>query len=89
MELDLYLDELKELISKSIANYENQIVKITIGRANPALVSKIKINYYDSQVTIDEVASIQPVGAMQLDLKKYDIGTIKDIEKEINVYKLN
>ncbi|VEU55824.1 ribosome-recycling factor [Metamycoplasma orale] len=89
MELDLYLDELKELVSKSIANYESQIVKIAIGRANPALVSKIKINYYDSQVTIDEVASIQPVGALQLVVKPYDIGTIKDIEKAINDYKLN
>ncbi|SYV90514.1 ribosome recycling factor, partial [Metamycoplasma alkalescens] len=48
MELSFYIDNLKENIEKTIANFEKQLLKVAVGKANPALISKIKINYYDS-----------------------------------------
>ena len=47
MELNIYIEKLKKLIEKAITNYETQIAKVAIGRANPTLISKIKVNYYD------------------------------------------
>ena len=41
MELNLYIDSLKELINKVINNYEMQITKVAIGRANPNLIITI------------------------------------------------
>ena len=89
MELNLYIDSLKELINKVINNYEMQITKVAIGRANPNLISKIKINYYDTLTPIEELASISVIGALQLVVKPYDIASIKLMEKAILDYKLN
>ena len=89
MELNLYIDSLKELINKVINNYEMQITKVAIGRANPNLISKIKINYYDTLTPIEELASISVIGALQLVVKPYDIASIKLMEKVILDYKLN
>ncbi|AWX69573.1 ribosome-recycling factor [[Mycoplasma] anseris] len=89
MELDLYLMELNEEIEKVTNNYENQLTKVVIGRANPNLVNKIKINYYDSMMNLDEIASISVVNALQLTVKPYDVAVIKTIEKAIMDYKLN
>lgn len=89
MELNLYIDSLKELINKVINNYEMQITKVAIGRANPNLISKIKINYYDTLTPIEELALISVIGALQLVVKPYDIASIKLMEKAILDYKLN
>ncbi|CRH45718.1 ribosome recycling factor [Mycoplasmopsis arginini] len=48
MELSFYIDDLKESIEKAINNFENQALKVAVGKANPALINKIKINYYES-----------------------------------------
>ncbi|AWX42544.1 ribosome recycling factor [Metamycoplasma cloacale] len=89
MELDLYLIELNEEIEKAINNYENQLTKVVIGRANPNLVNKIKINYYDSMMNLDEIASISIASPLQLLVKPYDMAIIKVVEKAIMDYKLN
>ncbi|MDC8919950.1 ribosome-recycling factor, partial [Metamycoplasma hyosynoviae] len=88
MELQIYLEELKELAMKIIDNYQMQITKVAIGRANPALISKIKVNYYDSILAIDELSSIQVASALQLIVKPFDLGSIKIIEKAITEYNL-
>ncbi|RMA78545.1 ribosome recycling factor [Metamycoplasma subdolum] len=89
MDLDLYILELNEATNKTLENYENQLTKVVVGRANPNLVNKIKIEYYDSFVNLEEIASIQIASALQLIVKPYDVAVIKDIEKAIMNYKLN
>lgn len=89
MELNIYIEKLKKLIEKAITNYETQIAKVAIGRANPTLISKIKVNYYDSLISIEEICSITVSGPLQLIVKPYDIASIKQIEKAITDYNLN
>lgn len=89
MELDNYLLELDEEISKSIANYENQLMKVVIGRANPVLISKIKLEYYGSPISVEEIASITTSGPLQLIVKPYDMSVLKNIEKAIMDNKIN
>ena len=86
MELNIYIEKLKKLIEKAITNYETQIAKVAIGRANPTLISKIKVNYYDSLISIEEICSITVSGPLQLIVKPYDIASIKQIEKAITDY---
>ncbi|QJG66874.1 ribosome recycling factor [Mycoplasma phocoenae] len=83
MELDLYLMDLEEGSEKVIENFKNQMNKIAVGRANPNLINKIKLNYYDQEMTIEEIASIGTASALQLLVKPYDMGSIKEIEKAI------
>ncbi|WP_027122451.1 ribosome-recycling factor [Metamycoplasma spumans] len=89
MELNLYLMELEEEISKTINNFENQMTKIVVGRANPALINKIKINYYDSLISLEEIAAITAASPLQLLVKPYDMSVLKTIEKAIMDNKIN
>ncbi|WP_373441145.1 ribosome-recycling factor [Metamycoplasma equirhinis] len=89
MELNFYLTRLNEEAKKSINNFENQITKIAVGRANPALISKIKINYYESIISLEEIAAISIASPLQLLVKPYDMSIIKTIEKAIMDNKIN
>ncbi|MGX9340629.1 ribosome-recycling factor [Mycoplasma sp. 128] len=88
MELDFYLMQLEEECQKAINNFEIQMQKVAVGRANPNLVNKVKVNYYDSIMNLDEIAAISVASALQLLVKPYDMGSIKEIEKAIKDYKL-
>ncbi|MBN0919478.1 ribosome-recycling factor [[Mycoplasma] gypis] len=88
MELDLYLMQLEEESQKAINNFDVQMSKVAVGRANPGLVNKIKVNYYDSMMNLDEIAAVSVASALQLLVKPYDVGSIKDIEKAIKDYHL-
>ncbi|MBN4089616.1 ribosome-recycling factor [Mycoplasma enhydrae] len=89
MELSFYLEELKKQAEKAIENYENQTLKLAVGRANPALINKIKINYYESWMNLDELASISSQSALELLVKPYDMAILKIVEKAITDQKLN
>ncbi|QJR44297.1 ribosome recycling factor [Mycoplasma miroungirhinis] len=88
MEIDLYLMELEEKAKKVIDNFDNQMQKIAVGRANPNLINKIKVDYYGSEMTLDELASIAIATPLQLLVKPYDVGSTKEIEKAIKDYNL-
>ncbi|TPE57726.1 ribosome recycling factor [[Mycoplasma] falconis] len=89
MELSYYQLELEEELSKVINNFENQMTKLAAGKANPALINKIKINYYDSLISVEEIASISIASPLQLIVKPYDMAVLKTIEKAIMDNKLN
>ncbi|AZZ65599.1 ribosome recycling factor [Metamycoplasma phocicerebrale] len=89
MELSFYLEQLKEQVEKAIENYQNQTLKFAVGRANPALINKIKINYYETWMNLDELASISSHGALELLVKPYDMAILKTVEKAITDQKLN
>ncbi|ENY69385.1 Ribosome recycling factor (Ribosome releasing factor) [Metamycoplasma auris 15026] len=89
MELNFYIEELQEGIEKTINNFEHQLLKVAVGKANPTLINKIKINYYDSWMNLEELASISPNGPLELLVKPYDMGILKNIEKTIMDQKLN
>ncbi len=53
------------------------------GRATPALVENIKVDYYGSATPIGQLAQIQVPEPRQLAIKPYDAGALKEIEKAI------
>ncbi|UWD34332.1 ribosome recycling factor [Mesomycoplasma molare] len=83
MELDLYLLDLEEKSTKVINNFEKQLSKISTGRANPQLVSYIKVNYYDSLTPIEQLASISVPQAQQILIKPFDISIVKEMYSAI------
>jgi ribosome recycling factor len=64
--------------------YKNKLSRINTGRANPMILSSVKINYYDSLMAITELASISVSGGTQLIIKPFDHAITKDIVYSIN-----
>ncbi|VEU59815.1 ribosome recycling factor [Mesomycoplasma neurolyticum] len=83
MELELYLLEIEEKSIKVFNHFERELAKISTGRANPQLVSYIKVNYYETMTPIEQLASISIPQATQILIKPFDQNIVKDIYSTI------
>ncbi|MFH1184911.1 MAG: ribosome recycling factor [Chloroflexota bacterium] len=61
----------------------DDLAAIRTGRANPALVEKLSVNYYDTPTTLMQLASISVPEPRSLTIRPFDAGALKDIEKAI------
>ena len=77
------LDKFEEKMMKSISVYEENLAEIRAGRANPAILNKISINYYGIPTPINQVAGISVPEARLIVIQPWDGSILKEIEKEI------
>ena len=80
---DEILSELNEKMNNSIDALKKEFVRLRTGRATPALFDGIKVNCYESQMPIDQVASISVPESRLITIKPWDQSVIKEIEKSI------
>ena len=76
-------NELEERMNKSVAVLQDNLAEIRAGRANPAILNKIKIDYYGVPTPINQVAGISVPEARMILIQPWDASILKEIEKEI------
>ena len=76
-------DDVKEKMEKTLSVFENNLAEIRAGRANPAILNKIKIDYYGVPTPISQVAGISVPEARLIVIQPWDASVLKEIEKEI------
>lgn len=74
---------LKERMEKSIESFKEKLSEIRAGRANPAILNKVKIDYYGTPTPINQVAGISVPEARLIVIQPWDGSILKDIEKAI------
>jgi len=72
-----------EKMEKAVDHVQNQFTTVRTGRATPALVEKLHVEYYGSQVALQQLAGFQVPEARQLVVKPHDRGALAAIEKAI------
>lgn len=80
---DLVLEDASERMKKAVAHARTDFASIRTGRAAPALVEKIPVEYFGSEVPLQQLAGFQVPEARQLLITPYDKGAIGAIEKAI------
>lgn len=75
---------IKEKMDKSIDNLKERFSEVRAGRANPAILNKVKIDYYGTPTPINQVAGISVPEARMIVIQPWDASILKDIEKAIN-----
>ena len=75
--------ETMEKMEKAVEHTRSQFSTVRTGRATPALVDRITIEYYGTQVPLQQLASISVPEARQLLIKPHDRATLETIEKAI------
>lgn len=70
-------------MSKSISSLENNFASIRTGRANPAVLDKITVDYYGTPTAIQAMAAVSVSEARVLVIQPWDKSTLKEIEKAI------
>ncbi|VEU80256.1 ribosome recycling factor [Haploplasma axanthum] len=83
-QVDLVLLTTEENMQKSVESLERELASVRTGRANPALLDSISIDYYGALTPLKQIASIGVVEGTQLLIKPFDKSTIKQIEHAIN-----
>lgn len=81
---NLVLVEIEEAMNDAISALNKELASIRTGRANPAILDKITIDYYGAVTPLPQIASISVVEGTQLLITPYDKGTIKAIEHSIS-----
>ena len=80
---DLLLAESVEKMKKVVAHTRSDFSSIRTGRAAPALVEKIQVEYFGSEVPMQQLAGFNVPEARQLLITPYDKGAIGAIEKAL------
>ena len=83
MDANKILSELDSKIDKSIQHLADQLRTIRTGRAAPALVETIKVEYYGSPTPVQQIAHISVPEPRQLMLKPFDPSVLGEMEKAI------
>ena len=73
----------EEKMSKSISILEENFAEVRAGRANPAILNKITVDYYGTPTPINQVAGISVPEARLIVIQPWDVSILKEIEKEI------
>lgn len=77
------LQELEERMQKTIEVFQNNLAEIRAGRANPAILNKISVEYYGVPTPINQVAGILVPEARMIVIQPWDASVLKAIEKAI------
>ena len=75
--------KIQEKMEKTISNFAERLSEIRAGRANPAILNKVKIDYYGTPTPINQMAGISVPEARLIVIQPWDVSVLKDIEKAI------
>lgn len=70
-------------MKKAISVLESDLAAIRAGRANPALLDKITVEYYGVQTPLQQVGTVSVPEARSIVIQPWDMTVLKDIEKAI------
>jgi ribosome recycling factor len=79
----LCLEEAREKMENAIAHLEREFLKIRAGKANPAMLNGIRVEYYGTMTPIEQTANINTPDARQIIIQPFDKSSIHQIEKAI------
>ena len=75
--------EIKDRMEKSLDNLNERLSEVRAGRANPAILNKVKIDYYGTPTPINQVAGVSVPEARLIVIQPWDMSILKEIEKAI------
>lgn len=76
-------NQIEEKMDKTISVLEENFAEVRAGRANPAILNKVKIDYYGTPTPISQVAGISVPEARLIVIQPWDASVLKEIEKSI------
>ncbi len=82
-ELNMYLDDAKERMDKTIEHLENELMSIRAGKADPNILNGIFVDYYGTNTPLQQVSNINTPDARTIAIQAWEKNMIDVIEKAI------
>ena len=73
----------EESMEKTLSNLQHELTGIRTGKANPALLDSIKVNYYGQSTPLNQVANIAVPDARLITIQPWDKTLVPEVEKAI------
>jgi ribosome recycling factor len=83
MTTDEILFDTEERMEKAVNVFRDELRGLRTGRATPALVDNLRVEYYGSPTPLKQLAQINTPDPQQIVIRPFDQGCLKDIEKAI------
>ena len=85
---DDVLDDLRKRIAKTLDDLRRELAKVRTGRANPALLEGVRVDYYGTMSPLQNVANVTVADPRLIVIKPWEKSMIPVIEKAINAASL-
>ena len=82
-EVNFNLDVAKEAMQEVIIRLESALAKIRAGKANPQMLSTVKVDYYGVKTPLAQAANVSTTDAQTISIQPFDKNLIADIEQAI------
>ena len=81
--MDKVIKNAEEKMKKTVQHLETEFSEIRAGRANPAVLDKVRIDYYGTPTPINQVAAVSVSEARTLTIQPWDKSLLRVIEKAV------
>jgi ribosome recycling factor len=81
--IDELLADARDRMTKSVESTRHEFGSVRTGRASPALLDRVSVDYYGTATPLKQLATISAPEARMLTIQPYDKGSIKAIERAI------
>jgi len=82
-EAQMYIDEAEEKMKAAVVHFEGELAKIRAGKASPAILSGISVDYYGTPTPLNQVANVGTTDARTIVVQPWEKTMLPKIEKEI------
>src|SRR4030081_3602483 len=82
--IDELLEDAGERMVKSVESAQHEFSTVRTGRASPALLDRVVVDYYGAMTPLNQLATLSAPEARLITVQTYDKSSIKAIEKAIN-----
>jgi ribosome recycling factor len=87
-ELQFILDTSKEAMVNAIKHLEKQFVNIRAGKASPAMLGSVMVDYYGSQTPLSQVANVNTPDGRTITVAPWEKSMLQEIERSIMIANL-
>lgn len=74
-----------ETMARRVDHMRKEYSEIRAGRANPAVLDKVKVDYYGAPTPVNQLAAVSVTEARTLTIQPWDVSVLKQIEKAIQI----
>src|SRR5690606_17836230 len=82
-EVDFILESTEENMQKAIKHLEKKLLNIRAGKASPAMLGSVMVEYYGTMTPLQQVANVNTPDARTITIQPFERNTIPDIQRGI------
>ncbi len=87
-EIEFILDTTKEAMNSAITHLEKELRSIRAGKASPAMLANVQVEYYGAQTPLGQVANVNTPDARTISIQPWEKNMLQEIEKAIMIANL-